>query len=137
MSSQSARRSFVRTAALSVAGTVVVATLAACGGGGSSSSGGGKYGFSEAKQSASAKITVWVDSDRTAATTAFKKANPNVPINVVTYDGSANGSNSFKTKIGLLDRAVVAGRTSSSRPRTTTRRGPARRPTASSPSPRY
>ena len=28
-----------------------------------------------------------------------------MPINVVTYDGSANGSNSFKTKIGLLDRA--------------------------------
>ena len=28
-----------------------------------------------------------------------------MPIKVVTYDGSANGSNSFKTKIGLLDRA--------------------------------
>jgi ABC-type glycerol-3-phosphate transport system substrate-binding protein len=104
MSSPSGRRRFVRSAALVVTGTMTLATLAAC----SSSSGGrsnGKYGFPEASQSSTAKITVWVDSDRSAATTAFKKANPGVPITVVSYDGSANGSNSFKTKIGLLDRA--------------------------------
>jgi multiple sugar transport system substrate-binding protein len=81
-----------------------VAALAAC-----SSSGGaastGKYGFPEASQSSGAAITVWVDADRVPAAKAFQKANPNVPIKIVTYDGSANGSNSFKTKIGLFDRA--------------------------------
>jgi multiple sugar transport system substrate-binding protein len=78
--------------------------LTACSSSGTSSS-NGKYGFPQAKQSASATITVWVDSDRVAAADAFKKANPSVPIKVVTYDGSANGSNSFKTKMGLFDRA--------------------------------
>ena len=84
----------------STAGSPAAASSAA----GSSGAGGG-YGFPTAAQSASAPITVWVDSDRVAAADAFKKANPGTPINVVTYDGSANGSNSFKTKIGLIDRA--------------------------------
>ena len=60
------------------------------------------------------------------AVDAFKKANPDVKINVGHYDGSANGSNSFKTKIELFDRPAAAGRTSCSRPRTTTPRGRAR-----------
>jgi ABC-type glycerol-3-phosphate transport system substrate-binding protein len=104
MSSPSGRPRLVRAGAVAVAGTMAIAALAACG---SSSGGGsnGKYGFPQASQSSGARITVWVDSDRSAATTAFKKANPGVPIKVVSYDGSANGSNSFKTKIGLLDRA--------------------------------
>jgi len=101
-SSRGARRT-LRSSAL-ISGAVLVALLAA----GCSSSGGsstaGKYGFSEAKQS-KGTITVWVDADRVAAADAFKKANPGTPIKVVTYDGSANGSNSFKTKMQLFDRA--------------------------------
>ncbi len=104
MTSPSGRRRSVRTVAAALAGTAALAALAACGGSSSASS-TGKYGFPEAAQSSGAKITVWVDADRVAAANAFKKADPGVPINVVTYDGSANGSNSFKTKIGLLDRA--------------------------------
>lgn len=57
------------------------------------------------KQDDQATITVWVDSTRSAAVDAFQKANPGVKLKVVTYDGSANGSNSFRTKMQLFDRA--------------------------------
>ena len=91
------------------AGTSAAGTTAASTTGGNSaastSAAGGDYGFPVAPQSNGSTITIWVDADRVAAADAFKKANPDTPINVVTYDGSANGSNSFKTKIGLLDHA--------------------------------
>jgi len=80
----------------------LAATLAACSSGSSTSA--GQFGFPEASQSGGT-ITVWVDNTRVAAADAFKKANPKIPINVVTYDGSANGSNSFQTKITLFDEA--------------------------------
>ena len=101
-----ARQSWIvnlRAGTMALTVGAVVVSLAAC-----SSSGGtkkGKFGFPQSRQDSSSAITVWVDSTRAAATTAFKKANPNVPIKVVTYDGSANGSNSFKTKMGLYDRS--------------------------------
>ncbi|GAA1115057.1 extracellular solute-binding protein [Kribbella jejuensis] len=76
--------------------------LAGCGGG--TSTANGSYGFPQVKQESSA-ITVWVDADRQAAAKAFQKANPDTKINVVAYDGSANGSNSFRTKMQLFDRA--------------------------------
>jgi len=88
------------------AGTLL---LAACGG--SSSGGGapakatGPYGFKTEAQSSSAPITVWVDSTRLAAAQAFQKANPAVKIKIVSYDGNANGSNTFKTKMSLFDKA--------------------------------
>ncbi|MDX3239465.1 extracellular solute-binding protein [Streptomyces sp. ME03-5709C] len=78
-------------------------TLAGCGGEGSSAN--GSHGFPEAEQEASSTITVWVDADRQAAVKAFQTANPDTKIEVVTYDGSANGSNSFRTKVQLFDRA--------------------------------
>ncbi|MFJ8941142.1 ABC transporter substrate-binding protein [Streptomyces sp. NPDC102365] len=77
--------------------------LAGCGNGGSSAN--GKYGFPEAEQEASSTITVWVDADRQAAAKAYQSANPDAKIKIVTYDGSANGSNSFRTKMQLFDRA--------------------------------
>ena len=82
---------------------VVGLALASC----SSKSGGGSssFGFKAVKQDTSSGITVWVDSTRAPAADAYKKANPNDKINVVTYDGSANGSNSFKTKMNLYDRS--------------------------------
>ncbi|WP_208761831.1 ABC transporter substrate-binding protein [Microbispora hainanensis] len=90
--------------AISVAGASAVAlTLAACGG--DSGTSVGSYGFPQVTQDDKAPITVWVDSDRVSAADAFKKANPDVKIDVVTYDGSANGSNSFRTKVQLFDRA--------------------------------
>ncbi|WP_329189266.1 ABC transporter substrate-binding protein [Actinacidiphila glaucinigra] len=90
------------TTAVICAATALL-TLAGCGGQGSSAN--GSYGFPEAKQEASSTITVWVDADRQAAAKAFQTANPDTKIKVVTYDGSANGSNSFRTKMQLFDRA--------------------------------
>ena len=104
----SSHRRLLRVVVAALACCVSIGALAACtssSASGGGNSGGSKYGFPEAAQSSSATITVWVDSDRVAAANAFKKANPDVAINVVSYDGSANGSNSFKTKIGLIDRA--------------------------------
>jgi ABC-type glycerol-3-phosphate transport system substrate-binding protein len=92
--------------ALGSAGTLAVAlTLAGCGGGSGSSSSAGAYGFPQVTQDDKAAITVWVDADRSSAVDAFKKANPDVPLKVVSYDGSANGSNSFRTKMQLFDRS--------------------------------
>ncbi|WP_055557963.1 ABC transporter substrate-binding protein [Streptomyces sp. NBRC 110028] len=90
------------TVAVMCAATALL-TLAGCGGGESSAN--GPHGFPEAKQEASSTITVWVDADRQAAAKAFQTANPGTKIKVVTYDGSANGSNSFRTKMQLFDRA--------------------------------
>jgi ABC-type glycerol-3-phosphate transport system substrate-binding protein len=98
-------RTRLTTAAITVGVLALALTLTACNrdSGGSSS---GPYGFPQAKQDDKAKITVWVDADRSGAADAFKKANPDVPLEVVTYDGSANGSNSFRTKIQQFDRAA-------------------------------
>jgi ABC-type glycerol-3-phosphate transport system substrate-binding protein len=95
-------------AAFAVGATAVAITLAACGNGGSSaasgtSSGGATSGFTQAAQSAGA-LTVWVDSSRVPAAQAYAKANPNVKLNIVTYDGDANGSNTLQTKVDLFDR---------------------------------
>lgn len=101
----------VRAAAL-VAGAVIGAlTLAACGGqsvGGNSgkiADSGSKYGFKTATQDSKSQITVWVDSTREPIAKAYNAAHPDAQVKIVTYDGNANGSNSFKTKTQLFDRA--------------------------------
>ncbi|TDX03551.1 ABC transporter substrate-binding protein [Kribbella sp. VKM Ac-2566] len=98
---RSRRRSALTVAGLCV-GTALLA-LAGCSTKGTSAN--GSFGFPEVTQDASATITVWVDADRQAAAKAFQKANPDTKIEVVAYDGSANGSNSFRTKMQLFDRA--------------------------------
>ena len=102
------RRTLTGAAALAVAGLA----LSACSGGtsiGDESSAKGDasspYGFTTAKQDASARIDVWVDSTRLDAAKAYQKANPDANIKITTYDGNANGSNTFKTKMQLFDRA--------------------------------
>jgi ABC-type glycerol-3-phosphate transport system substrate-binding protein len=95
-----------RRSSLTVAGVCsATALLALAGCGSGTSSANGSYGFPEAKQEASSTITVWVDADRQAAAKAFQQANPDTKVQVVAYDGSANGSNSFRTKMQLFDRA--------------------------------
>jgi ABC-type glycerol-3-phosphate transport system substrate-binding protein len=78
--------------------------LAACGGNGS---GGGSsdYGFPEALQEPDRTINVWVDAQRVSAVEAFQKAQPKVRVKATTYDGSADGSNSFRTKMQVFDKA--------------------------------
>ena len=89
---------------LGVAGAAVVAALAGCSSDKSSSS-SGAYGFPQAEQHKGSTITVWVDATRVPAVKAFEAANPSIKVKTVTYDGSSNGSNSFKTKMALYDRA--------------------------------
>ena len=73
--------------------------------GASGTASGTSYGFTTAKQDPSAKITVWVDASRQPAADAFVKAHPEIPISVETYDGGANGSGSFQTKIEAFNQA--------------------------------
>ena len=63
------------------------------------------YGFQTVAQDPTAKITVWVDADRSAIAAAFQKDHPEYPLNVETYDASAGGSDTFHQKITLLDQA--------------------------------
>jgi ABC-type glycerol-3-phosphate transport system substrate-binding protein len=94
--------------ACAVGAAALAVTVAACGNGSSSSSGsasggGTKDGFKQAAQT-SGPLTVWVDSTRVPAAQAYQKAHPNVKLNIVTYDGDANGSNSLQTKVSLYNR---------------------------------
>ncbi|WP_258574878.1 ABC transporter substrate-binding protein [Streptomyces shenzhenensis] len=101
----------VRGAALTATAVIGALTLAACSGGqsvGGNSSvadSGSKYGFKAAAQDSKAQVTVWVDSTREPIAKAYNKAHPHAQVKIVTYDGNANGSNTFKTKTQLFDRA--------------------------------
>ncbi len=94
-----------RRSALAVGLTAILAVaLSACGGGAGSGSGSVfKDGFKQAPQS-TGKLTVWVDSTRLPAAQAYQKAHPKVKLNIVTYDGDANGANTLQTKVDLFDR---------------------------------
>jgi ABC-type glycerol-3-phosphate transport system substrate-binding protein len=105
-------RSHLRASSARVAFAVGAAALAvavaACGngsssGGGSAAGAGAKDGFTQAAQS-SGPLTVWVDSTRVPAAQAYQKAHPSVKLNIVTYDGDANGANTLQTKVDLFDR---------------------------------
>ena len=92
-------------------------------GSGSASGGGAKDGFTQAAQT-SGPLTVWVDSTRVPAAQAYKKAHPNVKLNIVTYDGDANGSNYPADQGRACSTApAAAGRMSCSARRTTRRPG--------------
>ena len=103
---RSARRVILAAGAILLAGGMV----AACGSGGAPSSAGasggsgkGKDGFTQAQQT-SGPLTVWVDSTRVPAAQAYQKAHPGVKLDIVTYDGDANGSNTLQTKVDLYNR---------------------------------
>jgi ABC-type glycerol-3-phosphate transport system substrate-binding protein len=61
--------------------------------------------FHEVTQSSGSPITVWVDSTRLPGVEAYQKTHPSVKLNIVTYNGDANGSNYLQTKIELFNRA--------------------------------
>ncbi|QTE27895.1 ABC transporter substrate-binding protein [Pengzhenrongella sicca] len=89
--------------------TVAAAALAltACSSGGDAGDSGStsEFGFAAATQEDGSTITVWVDASREPAADAFIAAHPDTPIKVETYDGGANGSGSFQTKITAFDQA--------------------------------
>ena len=83
-------------------------TVSACSGSsdeGDSDGSTDAYGFDAVEQDPSAPITVWVDASRQPAVDAFEEANPDVKLNVETYDGGADGSGSFQTKIEAFNQA--------------------------------
>jgi multiple sugar transport system substrate-binding protein len=94
-----------RAGLLAVGGALALAAVAACGtstGTGGTAS-GTQDGFKQAAQTGGA-LTVWVDSTRLAAAKLYQKQNPGVKLNIVTYDGDANGSNYLQTKVSLFNR---------------------------------
>ncbi len=99
-----ASRARRRSAAAVGLAAIFALVLSACGGSSGSASGSvTKDGFKQAPQS-SGPLTVWVDSTRLPAAQAYKKAHPTVKLNIVTYDGDANGSNTLQTKVDLFNR---------------------------------
>ncbi|QYN21485.1 ABC transporter substrate-binding protein [Amycolatopsis sp. DSM 110486] len=90
-----------RFAGLALGVAAVLAAVAACGNGGTGS--GAQNGFQPVQQTGG-KLTVWVDSTRLPAAQLYQKAHPAVKMDIVTYDGDANGSNYLQTKVSLFNR---------------------------------
>ncbi|WP_406480454.1 ABC transporter substrate-binding protein [Streptomyces sp. NBC_01615] len=92
-----------RRAAL-LAGCAATAALAltACGGGGATGT-TTKDGFAQVSQKDGA-LTVWVDATRVEAAKLYQQQHPDVKLDIVTYDGDANGSNYLQTKVQLFNR---------------------------------
>ena len=94
-----------RRAGLLAIAAVFALGASACGGSSSHSStpSGGSSSFKPASQTGGT-LTVWVDSDRLAAAKLYQQQHPEVKMNIVTYDGDANGSNYLQTKVSLFNR---------------------------------
>ncbi|GHJ41491.1 ABC transporter substrate-binding protein [Streptomyces sp. TS71-3] len=60
--------------------------------------------FEPVRQKPGSEITVWTDSTRLPSVQKYQKAHPGVKMNVVTYDGGADGSTYLQTKVQLFDR---------------------------------
>jgi ABC-type glycerol-3-phosphate transport system substrate-binding protein len=80
---------------------LVLITVAACGSGGQPPN---PQNVFQPVQQTGGQITVWVDATRMAAAQQYQKQNPSVQMNIVTYDGDANGSNYLQTKVSLFNR---------------------------------
>ncbi|MFC9634569.1 ABC transporter substrate-binding protein [Streptomyces mirabilis] len=87
-----------------LAGCAATAALAltACGGGGATGT-TTKDGFAQVSQKDGA-LTVWVDATRVEAAKLYQKQHPDAKLDIVTYDGDANGSNYLQTKVQLFNR---------------------------------
>jgi ABC-type glycerol-3-phosphate transport system substrate-binding protein len=84
---------------------VVALALAGCASAKQSTSSAGAGAFKPVTQDASAKITVWTDSTRLPEVQQYQKLHPSAKLNIVTYDGGADGSTYLQSKIQLFDRA--------------------------------
>ncbi|WP_127358346.1 ABC transporter substrate-binding protein [Actinacidiphila soli] len=91
-------------AVLSLCAVTALAGCASATSSPSSTSSGGGTAFKPVKQDNASQITVWTDSTRLPQVQAYQKANPGAKLNVVTYDGSADGSTYLQTKVQLFDR---------------------------------
>ncbi|WP_371664529.1 ABC transporter substrate-binding protein [Streptomyces sp. NBC_00280] len=100
-SSQQRAVSRGRSALLAGCAATVLLTVSACGGGTAGTT--DKDGFAQAPQKDGA-LTVWVDATRMDAAKLYQKLHPEVKLDVVSYDGDANGSNYLQTKVQLFNR---------------------------------
>ncbi|MET7697428.1 extracellular solute-binding protein [Streptomyces sp. NPDC005485] len=91
-----------RAALLAGCAVTVLLTVTACGGGGTAGT-TTKDGFAQVPQKDGA-LTVWVDATRMDAAKLYQKLHPEVKLNIVSYDGDANGSNYLQTKVQLFNR---------------------------------
>ncbi|MEV8100235.1 ABC transporter substrate-binding protein [Kitasatospora sp. NPDC085879] len=90
-----------RPVLLAACAVTLAMTVAACGGAAPDKT--TKDGFAQAAQTDGA-VTVWVDSTRLAAAKQYQELHPEVKLDIVTYDGDANGSNYLQTKVQLFNR---------------------------------
>ncbi|NEA66232.1 extracellular solute-binding protein [Streptomyces sp. SID12488] len=90
-----------RTALPAGCAAIVLLTVSACGGGTGGTT--DKDGFAQAPQKDGA-LTVWVDATRMDAAKLYQKLHPEVQLDIVSYDGDANGSNYLQTKVQLFNR---------------------------------
>jgi ABC-type glycerol-3-phosphate transport system substrate-binding protein len=100
----SAAVAFAAAAALLAGCSSASSTPQAAASAAASGSAAGSASFASVAQKAGSQITVWADSTRLPAVQAYQKANPTVKMNIVTYDGSADGSTYLQTKVQLFDR---------------------------------
>ncbi|WP_333740418.1 ABC transporter substrate-binding protein [Streptomyces sp. IBSBF 2806] len=91
-----------RLALLTGCAATAALTLTACGSGGATGT-TTKDGFAQVPQKDGA-LTVWVDATRVDAAKLYQKQHPDVKMDIVTYDGDANGSNYLQTKVQLFNR---------------------------------
>jgi ABC-type glycerol-3-phosphate transport system substrate-binding protein len=61
--------------------------------------------FTPVTQDETGTITVWVDSTRLTGVQAYQAAHPDAKLDVVTYDGGADGSTYLQSKVQLFDRS--------------------------------
>jgi ABC-type glycerol-3-phosphate transport system substrate-binding protein len=105
MKSPNSRFTRPKVRAIAAATAILVGAAVALSGCASTSTSTGSSGsFKEAKQNDKSTITVWADSTRLPAVKAYQKSHPNAKLNVVTYDGSADGSTYLQTKMRLFDK---------------------------------
>jgi ABC-type glycerol-3-phosphate transport system substrate-binding protein len=100
------RRSQVRAtvAVLAVSALTALAGCASADPSTPAASGSSAANFKPVTQDSASTVTVWTDSTRLPQVQAYQKANPGVKLNIVTYDGSADGSTYLQTKVQLFDR---------------------------------
>jgi ABC-type glycerol-3-phosphate transport system substrate-binding protein len=90
-----------------LAGMFALAAAAALVGGCASaeqSSGPSAVAFQPVAQDNASTITVWADSTRLPAVQQYQNSHPDPKLNIVTYDGSADGSTYLQSKVQLFDR---------------------------------
>jgi len=101
------KRTNLRTGVKWALATIAVVSLSACGTPNSTTQivSSPQSSFTAVAQNSNAPITVWVDSTRLPGVQAYQKSHPDVKLNIVTYNGDADGSDYLQTKIELDNRA--------------------------------